>query len=709
MNNRSWIVVAAALVAACKPATPPRVPTALLLSQTSVQLDAVGANAAITATVNDQDGKPMTNVAIVWTSSAPTVATVTGTTSASITALSNGVGMITATAGNAQANVAVNVAQVPVAPTKIAGDAQAGTVGAALSVQLRLRVADRLGAPIVGQTVSFTPSPGSGSVSPALTSSSADGTVSTAWTLGTAAGSQTVNVSVGGAQGGAQGGASFTAIAAAGPAALMAAIAGNNQSSVAGSPVTTAPAVRVTDSFNNPVSGIAVTFAILSGGGSITGASATTNGSGIATLGGWTLGPVTGTKTLSVTAPGLPAVTFTATGVAGPPVNMLISGGNNQAATIGTSVPAPPSVRLVDANANGVPGVNVVFAVASGGGSATVTSVVTNSTGIAGVGSWILGSALGTNTMTATAEPAGIANNPRTFTATGTAAPTSGGFNIELRYLTTATTAQQTAFAAAVARWQAIIMGDISQVSLTAAAGSCGANTPAINEVIDDLLIFVSFSAIDGVGGTLASAGPCFIRTATGLTAVGTMSFDVADAANMEANGSLTTVILHEMGHVLGIGTLWTLPPLFNLLQNPSLPSSPGVDTRFSGSNGIAGFDAIGGATYSGGLKVPVENTQGGAGTRDGHWRESVLQNELMTGFINAGSNPLSLLSVRSLQDLGYLVNTATADAFFLTLTANARAETGPLIELRDDIRRLPIYVVDEQGVLQRIVRPPPF
>ena len=47
--------------------------------------------------------------------------------------------------------------------------------------------------------------------------------------------------------------------------------------------------------------------------------------------------------------------------------------------------------------------------------------------------------------------------------------------------------------------------------------------------------------------------------------------------------------------------------------------------------------------------KRPRSWRTGGAGTRDGHWRESVLANELMTGWINAGSNPLSVLSVRSL------------------------------------------------------------
>jgi hypothetical protein len=162
------------------------------------------------------------------------------------------------------------------------------------------------------------------------------------------------------------------------------------------------------------------------------------------------------------------------------------------------------------------------------------------------------------------------------------------------------------------------------------------------------------------------------------------------------------------MGHVLGIGSLWDLPGFFAFLVNPSLPSSSGVDTRYTGANGTAGFNVIGGATYTGGGKVPVENTQGGEGTRDAHWRENVLLNELMTGFVSSsGTNPLSMLTLRSLQDFGYTVNTAQADAFFLTLTAAAiQAQPGTMTPLGDDVIRVPIVVVDDRGQPTRVVRP---
>jgi hypothetical protein len=172
------------------------------------------------------------------------------------------------------------------------------------------------------------------------------------------------------------------------------------------------------------------------------------------------------------------------------------------------------------------------------------------------------------------------------------------------------------------------------------------------------------------------------------------MTFDVADVNNLEAGGGLNAVILHEMGHVMGIGTLWQY---LGLLQNPSSAGSV-LDTYFTGAQALVGFNAIGGSTYTGGQKVPVENT-GGAGTRNGHWRESVLANELMTGFLNNGTNnPLSVLTVRSLTDLGYTVNVAAADAFSLTLSLRDADAATERLRLINDLYTGPLFTVDRQG-----------
>ena len=103
----------------------------------------------------------------------------------------------------------------------------------------------------------------------------------------------------------------------AGAAAQMALYAGNNQSVGAGSQVTTPPSVVVKDAGGNPVSGVTVTFAVLTGGGSATGTAAVTNAAGIAAVGSWTLGATPGANTMSASASGLSGspVLFSATGM----------------------------------------------------------------------------------------------------------------------------------------------------------------------------------------------------------------------------------------------------------------------------------------------------------------------------------------------------------------------------------------------------------
>src|SRR5262245_48627593 len=130
------------------------------------------------------------------------------------------------------------------------------------------------------------------------------------------------------------------------------------------------------------------------------------------------------------------------------------------------------------------------------------------------------------------------------------------------------------------------------------------------------------------------------------------MQFDTADLAQLEANGGLYYTVLHEMGHVLGIGTIW---------QQRGLVSGAGTSNPlFTGANAVAAYNSVFGTAVTG---VPLENS-GGAGTRDSHWRESVFGNEVMTGYLNNGVNPLSRVTIASLADLGYQVNMAAADAY---------------------------------------------
>ena len=99
----------------------------------------------------------------------------------------------------------------------------------------------------------------------------------------------------------------------------------------------------------------------------------------------------------------------------------------------------------------------------------------------------------------------------------------------------------------------------------------------------------------------------------------------------------------------------------------------------FTGAAARAAYGALKGG---GPQDVPVENT-GGPGTAEGHWREIIFRTELMSGFISAAGNPMSRVTVASLQDLGYQVDMSAAEPFDLPNLMEL-AEAGDLQADRD-------------------------
>ena len=199
--------------------------------------------------------------------------------------------------------------------TKLAGDAINSAVGAAVTVRPAIKVADAFGNAVAGVAVTFAVAGGTGVVTGAQQTTGADGSATVgSWTLGQLAGTNVLQAT---ATGGALSGnpASFTATGIAGPATALVKQAGDLQTVVAGSALPIAPSVRLTDQFGNSILNQSVTFAIVSGGGTTTGASPVTGANGVATIGGWTLGAAPGANTLSATAGAL-NVTFTASALA---------------------------------------------------------------------------------------------------------------------------------------------------------------------------------------------------------------------------------------------------------------------------------------------------------------------------------------------------------------------------------------------------------
>ncbi len=302
----------------------------------------------------------------------------------------------------------------PASLVKVAGDSQSAVVASAVLAPPAVRVADRYGNPVAGITVAFAVASGGGSVAPQTQTTTDSGIAAvTAWTLGTVAGANTLNATVTGLSP-----VVFTANGLAGAPASVATNAGDNQSAVAGSAVPIAPSVIVKDAKGNVNSGVFVTFTVAGGGGSLVGGVAATNAAGIAATTSWTLGPTAGINTATATVASLPAITFTATGVAGPAALIAVAAGDNQTATVGTAVAIPPAATVTDRYGNPVAGVIVTFAVTNGGGSITGATQATNLNGVATVGSWTLGTIAGANRLFATASSIGVS-----ISAIGTAGP----------------------------------------------------------------------------------------------------------------------------------------------------------------------------------------------------------------------------------------------------------------------------------------------
>jgi adhesin/invasin len=290
----------------------------------------------------------------------------------------------------------------------------------------------------------------------------------------------------------------------------MAAVSSTSQTGAAGAPVADPPRVIVRDAQGAPVPGVAVTFTVTAGGGAVTGSPATTGANGVATVVSWTLGPVSGLNTVTATSPGLPTVTFNATGGAGVPATVVAFQGNNQVAVQGTQVPIQPAVKVTDQNGNPVPGVTVTFAVTGGGGSATGVNQTTDAAGLAVVASWTLGPGV-PNTLVATVTGAGISGNPVTFTAQsatsiGIATVPAGPVTLGASF--TITAQLRNGLGAAVG---------LAGVPLTIALNSGGGTLNGTLTVLTDATGLATFAGISVTGG--GGGDRTFIVTGAGLLA----------------------------------------------------------------------------------------------------------------------------------------------------------------------------------------------
>ncbi|MDE2997526.1 MAG: hypothetical protein OXU79_00435 [Gemmatimonadota bacterium] len=268
-------------------------------------------------------------------------------------------------------------------------------------------------------------------------------------------------------------------------------------------------------------------------------------------------------------------------------------------------------------------------------------------------------------------------------------------FRIEVVFVESASrggynASQKALFHKAAARWMSIITGDIpdsdfSDRPIDRWDDLLGARI-FVDDTVDDLRIFVGIGDIDGARGTLGRGGTRIVRRnrnqGTLVTKIGAIAIDGDDLEWMSET-LLSGVILHEMGHVLGFGTVWET---LDLVRGER-------DVYFTGPRAIRAFDDAGGLNYSG-PKVPAESDSS-------HWRGSVFGDELMTATFRtdlAGSVALSRITIQSLADHGYQVDVGQADEYRLPAPASAKPVAEHLMHWGDCIAEGPIYVVDEKG-----------
>ncbi len=290
----------------------------------------------------------------------------------------------------------------------------------------------------------------------------------------------------------------------------------------------------------------------------------------------------------------------------------------------------------------------------------------------------------------------GSGGGPTCDLAGGAAA---GLYHIELQFRTSVTADQQTAFQDAAARLEKVVTGQLNTVAVNKSCDT-GSGVVPVNQTVGGLLILVSVQDL-GSTGILAQSGPCIIRSNNHLPLVGSMTFNSQYLSTLSTD-DLHKTVLHEMLHTLGFGTLWGAPSTagygFNMVA--SAGKAGASFTGFQALCGAKGQNSAPGSWSS----VPVEDcvvhptATCGSGTQDSHWRWAVFGNELMTGWIVPGPQPLSATTIASLHDLGYQIDLTQADAFAVSTTAAVHALEGVTapISLGDDLLHVRPVEVDE-------------
>src|SRR5689334_10703475 len=512
--------------------------------------------------------------------------------------------------------------------------------GLPLPVEPEFVVKDQNGNAMAGVKVTITVTAGGGTITGAPAQSTVPSTPIGVWTLGKTPGVNTLKFEVGGVTP-----SSVNVPSNPGIASKLVASGPTSITGTVGQPVNAPISATLKDAFDNAIPNTEVTVAVTGGGGAVD--KVTTDNAGVVIVPSWTLGTVKGTNTLTLSS-GSATLTYTAVASAGPVASLDLLSGDNQSAFAGTALPQPVVLTAQDQYGNKLDGVTVNFSPGIGGGTLAAFTAIAAGDGTITMPKF---------TLSRSAVPHSVFGSIGSKSVKISATAVSD-YVMDVRFWGPAMTSdQQRLFTNAAARIRGFLVGSVPAADATGADPSvCGVTgVPVLAEQVPGVIIYASVQPIDGPGKVLAHAGPCFTRDTNDLrTVAGVMEFDSDDLADLQTEGILQDVITHEMLHVVGFGVFWND---LNLLTGFN---TAGV--AYTGTGGIAGCVQIGG-TNTCAANVPVENT-GGGGTANSHWRETTFGAELMTGFANDAPMPLSIMTVRSIGDMGYTVNPAAADPY---------------------------------------------
>jgi adhesin/invasin len=332
---------------------------------------------------------------------------------------------------------------------KVRGDNQTAQISHPLADSLVVLLVDEFGNPVGGKEVVWQAS--SGALSRNRVATGPDGRAAVVWTLGSAVGTQHASAQFGSVNNSPS---DFTATATQGPPPRLVMLTQPSTTAETDAAFARQPAVRLVDDLGNALqrSGVLVTAAIASGGGTLLGTTTrATDGAGVAQFTDLRISGTAGSRTLIFAAVGhIPTtsdpIAITVTHGPPPPPPPPPGGGTSTVsapASVQAGSSAAVTVTVKDASGNPLSGITVRISVTGSSNSITQPIATTNSSGVATA--TFSSTKAESKTVTATAngqrinQSASVTVDPGPPSATTTSAHVPGGKVLKFTVITITT------------------------------------------------------------------------------------------------------------------------------------------------------------------------------------------------------------------------------------------------------------------------------